>query len=554
ATGGNLTVGIDGGTGAGINTVESSLTSSTEVDNVWLLTGKHQGSINGLIFSNTQILQGSNDSNVSDKLTGYNQSNNWTIDGANAGDVRLTGADAADTIHFSFIEFLIGNEGVDNFDFTNLGSISGTIDGKGGNNLVSSSRTSASSEVENIWLLSGEHAGSLNGYVFTNIQTLQGSDHSNVTDILTGAQQNNSWSIDQSYGGSVVLKGADETKKISFSQIESLQGNTADDTFTVTENGVIDNVDGGVSGVNTLVARVGVDNIWHFTGANSGSLSEIKDPTPHDKYVESFSNINVFTSGNNNDTADFSETTTKSDVNVADFTGFTDFVGNVTSGKETTLKATTGDNQWQINAENAGLLNTITFSDFAYLTGNTGGDTFTFTFSADGKVTGKIDGGSITGNFLVAKNVANEWDINAANEGALYIDNLGAGFENAYVTEFSNIQNLTGNAGNDLFVFGANGAVSGTVDGGDDGSVSTNKLIAHGVASEWDISGENAGALHLDDAGTDGFAGNKLANFTQVQNITGGSADDIFVFGANGKITGQLDGGTGAGDTLIARD
>ncbi|MCP4322013.1 MAG: hypothetical protein GY787_09220, partial [Alteromonadales bacterium] len=187
------------------------------------------------------------------------------------------------------------------------------------------------------------------------------------------------------------------------------------------------------------------------------------------------------------------------------------------------------------------------FKQIQNITGGSNSDIFIF--GTSGSIVGTLDGGNGT-NTLVAKNKANEWDINEANEGALYLDNLGAGFENAYVTEFSNIQNLTGNADNDLFVFGANGAVSGTVDGGDNGSVSTNKLIAHGVASEWDISGENAGTLHLDDAGADGFEGGKVAGFTQVQNITGGSAGDIFVFGTNGKTTGQLDGGTGGTNTL----
>ncbi|MCP3703680.1 MAG: hypothetical protein GY954_12230, partial [Alteromonas sp.] len=395
---------------------------------------------------------------------------------------------------------------------------------------------------------SGMNTVSISASDYVGFTSFKGKEGAGNTFTATDAV--NTWVIKNVTDGDGVNDGT-LNGSITFINFANLTGNAQADSFDFSQGGSITGTIDGVGDSNTITGQ-NVASEWNVNKANEGALYLDNSADGFGTaYVAKFTNIQNVTGGSANDSFVF--------------TGTGALDGELDGGDGTnTLVARDIANAWDINNANQGVLyagasnsdfiasNQITsFKQIQNITGGSNSDIFIF--GTSGSIVGTLDGGNGT-NTLVAKNVANEWDINEANEGALYLDNLGAGFENAYVTEFSNIQNLTGNANNDLFVFGTSGAVSGTVDGGDDGSVSINKLIAHGVASEWDISGENAGTLHLDDAGQIDFNGNKLASFTQVQNITGGSADDIFVFGANGKITGQLDGGTGAGDTLIARD
>jgi hypothetical protein len=70
-----------------------------------------------------------------------------------------------------------------------------------------------------------------------------------------------------------------------------------------------------------------------------------------------------------------------------------------------------------------------------------------------------------------------------------------------------------------------------------DGSGGTNTLVGPNTTNTWAITGTNAGTL-------DGTVA-----FTGVQNLTGGTGLDAFVFGAGQKVTGKIDGG-GGGDWL----
>jgi hypothetical protein len=156
---------------------------------------------------------------------------------------------------------------------------------------------------------------------------------------------------------------------------------------------------------------------------------------------------------------------------------------------------------------------------------------------------------------LVGPNQANTWNLSS------FLNTLGN-------VVFGQVENLTGGTGNDRFNF-LSGGVSGKVDGG--AGNDTLDYSAYGVGvtvnlqtstapaigsfahieglvgspafdtlvgpntpatNTWTITGTNAGAVK-------GF------NFAGIENLTGGTATDVFKFSAGMNIFGTLDGGGG---------
>jgi filamentous hemagglutinin family protein len=85
-----------------------------------------------------------------------------------------------------------------------------------------------------------------------------------------------------------------------------------------------------------------------------------------------------------------------------------------------------------------------------------------------------------------------------------------------------------GGAGNDTFTIV--GPLTGTVTL--DGQGDTNTLEGPDAVTTWNITGSNSGTV----------AG---ATFANMQNLTGGTLNDTFVFGSGSQITGLIDGDTG---------
>ena len=92
---------------------------------------------------------------------------------------------------------------------------------------------------------------------------------------------------------------------------------------------------------------------------------------------------------------------------------------------------------------------------------------------------------------------------------------------------------VNGGHGADRYIIGGTSAgVATTINGG----AGINTLVGPDVASTWNITGANAGTV-----------GN--VTFAAVENLTGGTGVDAFVFSAGAKVTGKIDGG-GGGDWL----
>ncbi len=104
----------------------------------------------------------------SDTILGPALGTEWTIDGAGSGS-------ANGITSFTGIENLVGgsdtsdNRGSDIFTFQALGSISGTVDGGGGIDML------VGPDAANIWIISGPDAGTLNAAAnFVSIEALAG--------------------------------------------------------------------------------------------------------------------------------------------------------------------------------------------------------------------------------------------------------------------------------------------------------------------------------------------------------------------------------------------
>jgi hypothetical protein len=185
-----------------------------------------------------------------------------------------------------------------------------------------------------------------------------------------------------------------------------------------------------------------------------------------------------------------------------------------------------------------------------------GSDTFSY---HEGTIT--LNGGTGADELLAASSVSHTWNINAMNGGNLN----GA-------ANFSAMERLTGGASDDAFVFAPAGSVGGPINGnsGHDtlnysalstnvsvslragtatktggfaefesyiGGGGTDTLIAFNTVNTWTVAGNGSGEIN----GTFAFAA--------VENLTGGTASDTFVFLADGSIVGTVNGGGGS-DTL----
>nr|NIS81190.1 hypothetical protein [Anaerolineales bacterium] len=168
-----------------------------------------------------------------------------------------------------------------------------------------------------------------------------------------------------------------------------------------------------------------------------------------------------------------------------------------------------------------------------------GADADTFIFALGGSIGGLIDGGA-SGDTLVGTDTANTWEINGSDAGAL----------NGQV--FTGIENLTGGAEADAFVFADGSSISGAVDGGGGsdtldysayttgitidlgtggatgtGGISNIENIIGGLGADTLIGPDSDSIWYI--TGTDaGSVGGVV--FSGIENLTGGAGADTFIF------------------------
>ncbi len=298
---------------------------------------------------------------------------------------------------------------------------------------------------------------------------------------------------------------------------------------------------------------------------------------------------------------DFSAFTEQVDVNLqartvtpigGTFSSIQEFIGG-SNALDTLIGPNSGGN-WNLNSAGGGTVGGYTFSSFNNLTGGSGNDNFIF--QTNGSVPGNIDGGGgantldysalagpvtvnfnthtasdIGGTFANITNVVGSMsaaDTIVGPDASWIINGADAGSVNGIT--FSSFENLVGNALTDTFAFKPGGSISGNIDGGggvntlDFSALTTPVTINFATHSVSGLIGGTFSNISNAIGGPGGFVvvGPNTATtwtitgvnvvsalgltFTNTPSLTGGSADDTFVFLPGGRLDGKIDGGGGA--------
>jgi len=339
--------------------------------------------------------------------------------------------------------------------------------------------------------------------------TVDGGTGTNELNIV-GHSSSNAFVLDTS---SVQVNGS--AYSLTNVQLLTVNGQNANDTFTVNNFPAISTTIDGAGGVNTLQGP-NVDSTWNIQVTNGGNLNS----TFH------FGNIQSLTGGSGDDTFLFSAGKTigstidggggSNSISFADYTSpvtvnlqtksstgigrFQDIQSIEGGAGKDTLIGPNQSNMWDITAANA--LNivgvNIAFSSFENLTGGTLADDFQF---SDGSfVTGKVDGGA----------GSNEIDFSAYSTPVTF--NLQYDlFSGINSGTFARVQNIVGSATADTSLVGPN------------------------ATTIWNIA--NPGGINT--VTVSGIA------FTNIDDLTGGTGNDTFSFSGTSDISGAIDGGVG---------
>jgi hypothetical protein len=574
-TPGSLAGTINGG--AGTDTI-----TGNNAGDAFSITGANAGSIATLLaagFSNVENLVGGTGGDTfqfttggtlagtinggagSDTITGDNAGHNFTLTGANAGTVGTIL-----TAGFTAVENLTGGNGNDNFQFNAGGSLSGNINGGGGNNTIVGDNTGRT------YTIAGANSGT--------VSTLLGGTFSNIQNVTAG---NGNDTIQFNDGGSLAGNAN------AGNGVDNLIGDSGGRLFTLTggNSGTLSTILGGTfSGVNNIIGGAGNDTVQFANGGSLtgtidggvGSDTIIGDNTgraftvsgPNSGTVStilggSFGNVENLTGGSANDQFTFN--------------GGGTLAGNIDGGGGT--NSLTGDNTgrtYTINAANGGTIGVLlggTFANIENLTAGSGNDTFQFV--TPGSLAGNIDGGA-GADTIVGDNTGRTFTLTGANTGTIGTILGGT---------FASVENLAGGSGGDTLVVQVAGSLTGSFDGkaGPDAvdlsalpTAQSLTVAGPGTIDGFNVSGSPVAGGLLDINGLTasaaigdtltGLNANTLWTLTGVnigtyedvsstrtmsisgfEDLSGGSATDQFVFADGGSLTGTVAGNAGT-DTV----
>ncbi|MCP4195501.1 MAG: hypothetical protein GY768_33290, partial [Planctomycetaceae bacterium] len=377
-----------------------------------------------------------------------------------------------DTMDFQAVSddltFTVGTNFIVASDGTNFANHTGTdtnhverlLGGTGNNTLIAA-------DTPNMWIITGENQGTINGVYFKDVENL--------------------------IGGSDVDTFIFESEGRITGNISSGDG---DDVVNLKIGHGVDGTLAGESGNDTLLGQT----VYNITGTNSGDIPGL---------VNAFTNVENLIGGDEIDT-----------FNVGPAGQLSGLADGGLGNDQMSLAA--NDNSWNITGTDSGHIVGVIgmFKRVPILIGGTGQDTFSL---IGGTLTGNIDGGGDI-DTLIGDNLATAFVVTGLNTGAA----TGVG------TGFADVENLTGGSLADTFQL-SGGTLTGSIDGA--GNIDT--LIADDLATNFVVTGPNAGTVT-------GVA----AGFADVESLTGGSLNDTFQL-SGGTLTGRIDG-AGDIDTLIA--
>ena len=406
--------------------------------------------------------------------------NGWNFTDTGIGSLVSVGPQKQTVTTFNNVSSVVGGPLQDTFGFYGFGSLTGSVDGGGGGDVLDFrfNVDSAQTQPVSVNLVAG--TATPIGGAFSHISVIKGSSGN---DTLTGS---GAWTINGANAGSV--------DGVQFTSFENLVGSAGNDTFTFLPGGSISgNVDGG-AGTDTLdySALAGPVTVNFDTGTATD--------------VGSFSNMeNVMASQSGNDT----------------------IVGDA----------------WTITGVNSGTVNGVAFSGVSNLIGGSADDSFTFmpggliTGNIDGgtgvntvsyaNLTGASTvnlvtrtGPGIGGTFAnISRFVGNGSDSVVGPNVATTYTVTGINALSAGSVAFSGFSSVTAGSANDMFAINSGGKLSGKIDGG----LGVNSLsYAH-------FTGNVFVDLALNTA-------TNLGGESRIANVTGGIGNSLLIGDANANV------------------
>jgi uncharacterized repeat protein (TIGR01451 family) len=196
-------------------------------------------------FSNIEALVGGS---ASDTLTGENNANAWTIDNANQGDV--------DGFDFSSIENLTGGTGNDTFSIASGATLSGRVDGLGGND------TLTQADGTNAWVVDLANGGDVSDIGdFRNVENLTGGTGADILTFNGG-----------SLSGNIAGGSGDDQLVVNYASGNpgdiSFDGNAGSDSITLNDGGAFSTITHNytTSSSGTIVLDDGALSTIYYSG------------------------------------------------------------------------------------------------------------------------------------------------------------------------------------------------------------------------------------------------------------------------------------------------
>ena len=537
---------VNGGTLAGIFNIDNSFSPGT-IDG-----GNGNDTFNLAIGVAVGILRGGGNGGAGDTIVGPDDINAWDVSASDGGTIdgqaysqieNLKGGTANDT--FTIADGIVvagtidggAGAGVDTVDFANfnLNPVSVLIATLNDIEVLSGSITRNDSEIvgangSNIWTLTGNGVGNINGIAYTLFQN------------LTGGTADDTFNVNANHTGN--LAGGADDDIFNFAASTTLSGTvTGDAGADLFDFADLASVDGGA----TVAVDGGADfdTIDFFDWAALQAVSDAGN---------SGSGSRGTIGGGGGPGVDVLDV----DIGVADeYFDIDSVIGNGGG-----LAGPNQDNVWVVNGIDTGTLNGTGFTNF-FLQGNAARDDFSL--DPGGSLTGGIDGGTGDNTFTTSNADAATINILGAQNGThsdafwsfafSNIDDVSGGDASDIITVSADFTGtIAGGGGTDTF--NLNSAV-GTVDGGGGadtfnitngqligtltGGAGVDIIVGGNVANEWHVTADNAGTLNP-------LTGNDQA-FSGIESWTGNTLVDSFEFQGDFIVDGTLDG-AGGNDAL----
>jgi len=487
--------------------------------NSWQFTGVDAFSLNGSAFSASGI----------ENITGGSLNDTFTFQPTGRVTGTLTGGVGVDVIDLSAIA-----TGID----LQLGANTGVAGVVGKlltvEQLVANGANSnrvLGSNVATPFVIDTAGKITAGGIIATNIRTIVGGT---LVDTLTGPNAATTWTVSGPNTGSLVVG----TSTISYSGIENLTGGTLNDQYNFTANGRVTGTLTGGTGVDVADLTAIATAIDLQLGTSSGVAGVVGKLLTVEQLVANGANSNRVL-GSNVATPFVIDTAGKITAGGIIASNFRTIVGGTLVD---TLTGPNASTTWTVSGSNAGSVvvgpSAIAFSGIENVTGGTLNDQFLFT--ASGALTGTLTGGSGV-DVIDLSAIATGIDLQlGTNTGVAGV-----------IGKLLTVEQLVANGANSNRVLGSNVATPFVIDTA--GKITAGGIIATNIrtivggtlvdtltgpnaATNWTISGSNAGSV---------VVGPSAIAFRGIENVTGGTLNDQFLFTASGALTGTLTGGSG---------